>query len=220
MTYKKKYPLPKSSSDFLLLEFERGYHNVRLFHGDREVAFVESPSQIKNGFKIADPKLGLIELTFSDSPITINVIVDGLHSPVNASNPKKMLDSAARIFGVVSALAILGTIIGVANFGLTVTVGIVNFSFDFILTSCYIIAAVFVGKGQPWAFYLGFSAFCFSFLLYILVILLSGLGFVEIIQLGMRAGILVFLIMQIKHVTAIIQQNKVNKPSNALLDDL
>lgn len=78
----------------------------------------------------------------------------------------------------------------------------------------------YVGRGKPWAFYLGFSVFSFCTLISLLV-LLSGLawGMMLYIFMVIRIGGEVVLIMNLKTANSAVKHLKYKEPSfDELLD--
>lgn len=153
-------------------------------------------------------EIGPIELKLSENPITLDVIVDGYHSPVNVSHPKKELKRSAMFFWIVAVFAIVGSLFEGMQYGIG-SIGQIVISINLFIVAVYITSAIGVGKSQPWAYFLGFGMFSFMTLLALLM-LLAG-NFFTIIIFVIRSIILYFIITNMKYATAVIRHNKYSK---------
>ena len=148
MEYEKKYPFARNQNEFVTLTWETGYRNVQIWFRERLVATIANPATIKKGFKITDEELNVIELTFSEKPMAIDVVIDGFHSPINFSYPSKVLKLSARTFWYIFGFAVLGTLINAGVSRLLMPANQIQFLFDVAFTVTYLIAAINTGKSK------------------------------------------------------------------------
>ena len=199
MDYEKRYPFARNQNEFVTLTWETGYRNVQIWFRERLVATIENPASIKKGVKIIDEELNDIELTFSEKPMAIDVVIDGFHSPVNFSHPSKVLKLSARTFWYIFGLAVLGTLINAGTSRLMMPANQIQFLFDVVFTVAYLIAAINTGKSKSWGYFLGMSVFTFSTIIYIAaIVLLGGLSFVTFISILLRISFVIYLILYIR----------------------
>ena len=199
MDYEKRYPFARNQNEFVTLTWESGYRNVQIWFRERLVATIENPASIKKGVKITDEELNVIELTFSQKPMAIDVVIDGFHSPVNFSHPSKVLKLSARTFWYIFGLAVIGTLINAGTSRLMMPANQIQFLFDVVFTVAYLIAAINTGKSKSWGYFLGISVFTFSTITYIAaIILLGGLSFVTFISILLRISFVIYLMLYIR----------------------
>ena len=65
MIYSKKYTAVKNEEMSLLLTWEPGYRNVRIYDGDRLMKEIDSPGEFKKGISFEDIVHNKVELKFS-----------------------------------------------------------------------------------------------------------------------------------------------------------
>ncbi len=198
MDFEKKYPLTQLPGEFILVQWTRGYKEVELFYKGESIAQVQGAMKLKKGVTVSSD-LGLIKLKLSEKPVMLDVIVDGFHSPVNVSHPVKELKKTGTFFWL---LAVFSFIAGSLEVGICSEIPplmLIVFVIDLIVLITYIIAAVFVGKGKSWAYYLGFSMFSL-FTVLTLLILLSGSvgGLLQFIFMLLRIGAEIVFIINLK----------------------
>lgn len=210
MVYEKKYPITHLRGEYLLLEWERGYKNTFLYFKDRLICKVDSITKLKEGFRVDDEELGLIELRFSEKPISVDIIVNGLHCENNASHPRKKIKSISSYFYMLGAFAILGTILAYAvtpSIEAIVFLAIVDLPFIVL----YFICAVFASKGKIWPVYTGFIVFCFFTLISVLNLVIPGSFFSNsalIFSLIFRVTLIVLMVPYIKMAVEIPKYRK------------
>ncbi len=199
MDYEKRYPFARNQNEFVTLTWETGYRNVQIWFRERLVATIENPASIKKGVKITDEELNVIELTFSEKPMAIDVVIDGFHSPVNFSHPSKVLKLSARTLWYIFGLAVIGTLINAGTSRLMMPANQIQFLFDVVFTVAYLIAAINTGKSKTWGYFLGMSVFTFSTIIYIAaIVLLGGLSFVTFISILLRISFVIYLMLYIR----------------------
>jgi hypothetical protein len=206
MDFEKKYPITQKLGEYLLVQWTRGYRDVEVYYNDQLIGSVHGTSNLLKGTSFLSD-LGLITLQLSEKPITLDVVVDGYHSPVNVSHPVKELKRTSTYFWLLAVLAFIAGSVEVGLFSDWVKVQIVLLGINLLVFVTYILSAVFVAKGKPWAFYLGFSVFSFFTLISLLV--LMG---------GIMGGLLLYiLIMNLKTANSAVRHKKYKEPS---LDEL
>lgn len=200
MEYQKKYPIPKLKNEFLLIGWDRGYKNIQLFYKDRLIETIKNAAQLKKGLTIQDIELNRIDLKFSDSPMAIDVIFDGIHCASNVSHPFKEMKKFSPIFWMIAIFGLLASAFELAvNLDYTLAFNIVLI-IDTPIVLAYFISAIFVGKTKPWAFWLGFITYAIVFLISILGFVLSLNSFLFVINIIIRLTFLIFMIRMIKTV--------------------
>lgn len=161
MKYQKKYPLADPKQGDILLVWEKGYKNVEIYYKDRLVTTIVNPTEIKKGFIFYDKELNEIELSFSGKPISINVIVNGFHSPINDLHPKNTFKSVSGIFWVILSLNLFFLLIKTFVFSENFIAYIPYLLIEILFNVVYIIAAIYTAKNKIWAYNLGFGYFIF-----------------------------------------------------------
>lgn len=200
MEYQKKYPIPKLKNEFLLIGWDRGYKNIQLFYKDRLIETIKYAAQLKKGLTIQDIELNRVDLKFSDSPMAIDVIFDGIHCASNVSHPFKEMKKFSPIFWMIAIFGLLASAFELAvNLDYTLAFNIVLI-IDTPIVLAYFVSAIFVGKTKPWAFWLGFITYAIVFLISILGFVLSLNSFLFVINIIIRLTFLIFMIRMIKTV--------------------
>ena len=200
MEYQKKYAIPKLKNEFLLIGWDRGYKNIQLFYKDRLIETIKNASQLKKGLSIQDQELDTIELKFSESPMAIDVIFDGIHCASNVSHPFKEMKKFSPIFWMIAIFGLLASGFELAvNLDFSLAFNIVMI-IDTPIVLAYFISAIFISKVKPWAFWLGFVTYTIVFLISILGFILSLNSFLFVINIIIRLTFLIFMIRMIKTV--------------------
>lgn len=217
MEYQKKYPIPKLKNEFLLISWDRGYKNIQLFYKDRLIETIKNAAQLKKGLTIQDIELNRIDLKFSDSPMAIDVIFDGIHCASNVSHPFKEMKKFSPIFWMIAIFGLLASAFELAvNLDYTLAFNIVLI-IDTPIVLAYFVSAIFVGKTKPWAFWLGFITYAIVFLISILGFVLSLNSFLFVINIIIRLTFLIFMIRMIKTVLNVSKhKNYINKKGEDL----
>lgn len=181
------------------MTWESGYRNVQIWFRERLVATIANPSSLKKGIKIKDEELNEIELSFSERPMTIDVVIDGYHCPTNRSHPLKTFKLVNKSFWVIFILAVLGTLINLGQLKFSTVENQIQFGIDLVFTTSYLIAAISTAQGKVWFYFLGLSVFTVSSLLYIFTIyLISAMGIGVAIGILIRIGVLIYLLRFLK----------------------
>lgn len=223
MFYTKKYPITHLDNEFLVLEWERGYKNTKIFYKDAEISSVNNIQQIRKGFKFNNPDLGLIELKLSEKPVAVDVIINGLHSAVNNSHPIKKIKSISTYFYMFATFVLIYILF--ISFTLqdkTQTIFALITEIPFI--ALYIICAIYAKRSKAWAVYTGFIVFCFfSLLSFVALVLpfstLSSLtGFITV---AVKAAFIIFMVPFVKQASQLWKYKQYEKFSNStLIDDI
>lgn len=208
MEYQKKYAIPKLKNEFLLIGWDRGYKNIQLFYKDRLIETIKNASQLKKGLTIQDQELHTIELKFSESPMAIDVIFDGIHCASNVSHPFKEMKKFSPIFWMIAIFGLLASGFELAvNLDFSLAFNIVMI-IDTPIVLAYFISAIFISKVKPWAFWLGFVTYTIVFLISILGFILSLNSFLFVINIIIRLTFLIFMIRMIKTVLNVSKHKK------------
>jgi hypothetical protein len=215
MEYQMKYPLTGRGKDYLLLNWERGYRNVQVIHQGRLITTIDNPAKIKNGVSFEDTDLGTIQLKFSENPMAINVVVDGLHSPANRSHPFKELKKFAWIFWVLAVFGLISSVFEVAAFSWLPQVQLIVLFIDLIIVSAYTVAAIYVAKAQPWAFWIGSITFTIIFIITFTTSVITFNGLAFWLSLILRGAVLIAILMMIR---TVISAHKHRRYTKSLAD--
>lgn len=219
MDFEKKYPITQRLDEYLLVQWTRGYKDVDVYYNDQLIGSVRGTGKLLKGTSFPSD-LGLITLKLSEKPVTLDVIVDGYHSPVNVSHPVKELKRTSTYFWIISVFALIAGAVEIGLFSGWAQVQAAVIGINVVVFVSYILSAVFVGQGKPWAFYLGFSVFSFCTLISLLV-LFGGIawGMMLYIFMVIRIGGEVVLIMNLKTANSAVKHLKYKEPSfDELLD--
>lgn len=217
MDYEKKYPITQQPGEYVLAQWERGYKYVELFYKDRLIGSVSGAGKIKKGITLKDDVLNTIELRLSEKPVMLDLIIDGYHSPVNQSHPRKEIKGTSTFFWIISVLSLVVGLVEVGS--LTGSPGIIQgivLAVNLTFVAIYIVAAIFVSKGQVWAYYMGFILFC---LLFLLNLPFTNFSLFGIIFFLMRAAALGVLIYNLKTVISVQKHAKYGRYTNEELLD-
>lgn len=208
MDFEKKYPITQRSNEHLLVQWTRGYKAVDVYYNDQLIGSVNSAAALKKGASFLS-ELGEIKLKLSEKPVMLDVIINGYHSPVNVSHPVKELKALNTYFWIIAVCAFIAGAVDVGIFSEWKEVMMLVFVFNLVVLALYVVSAVFVGKGKPWAFYLGFSVFSF-FTLMSLLLLFGGFmsGSLLYIFMFLRIGGEVLLIINLKTANAAVKHLK------------
>lgn len=221
MEYQRKYPITQVPGEYIILTWERGYKNVSATYRDREVLFIDRAAKIKKGVKVQDPELGNIQLSFSERPMMVNVVVDGYHSPINNSHPAKELKPLNRFFYLLAFFVLVS--FGINTYLYDSAVLWFLSILDLFAFSAYIVTAIFLGKGKGWAYFIGMPVFAL-FTLFFIYISLVPLAFYElttIIKLIIRLAVLGVLLWHWKTATSAIRHARFNSfTGDDLLDEI
>jgi len=218
MEYQKKYAIPKLQNEFLLIGWDRGYKNIQLFHKDRLIETIKNASQLKKGLRIQDQELHTIDLKFSESPMAIDVIFDGIHCASNVSHPFKEMKKFSPIFWMIAIFGLLASAFELAvNLDYPLAFQIVLI-IDTPIVLAYFISAIFISKIKPWAFWLGFTTYAIVFLISLLGIILSLNSFLFGINFIIRLTFLIFMIRMMKTVLNVSKHKNYMKNSGEGLD--
>src|SRR5574343_96475 len=199
MEYQKKYAIPKLKNEFLLIGWDRGYKNIQLFYKDRLIETIKNASQLKKGLTIQDQELHTIELKFSESPMAIDVIFDGIHCASNVSHPFKEMKKFGSVFFWM--IAIFGLCFSAFEIAVNYKYSnsfLIVLAIDLPIVLAYFISALFVSKAKPWAFWLGFTTYSFAFLISVLSIILELNSILFGINFIIRLIFMIFMIRMMK----------------------
>lgn len=218
MEYQKKYAIPKLKNEFLLIGWDRGYKNIQLFYKDRLIETIKNASQLKKGLTIQDQELHTIELKFSESPMAIDVIFDGIHCASNVSHPFKEMKKFSPIFWMIAIFGLLASAFELAvNLDFSLAFKIVMI-IDTPIVLAYFISAIFISKVKPWAFWLGFATYTIAILISFFEIVLSLNGFIFTINIIIRLTFLIFIIRMMKTVLNVTKHKNYMSFSGEHLD--
>ncbi len=218
MDFEKKYPLSQLKGEFVRVQWTRGYKQVEVYYKDSLIAQVSGAGELMRGVTILTEQLGELKLKLSQSPVMLDVIVDGLHSPVNVSHPVKELKKTATYFWIITAFAFIVGAYEIALVRDELTLLPIVLTINFVVFITYVASGILVGKGIPFGFYLGFGMFSFVTLLFLLL-LIDGFiwGLFFYIFQAIRIGGLIALATNMK--TA-IQASKHRRYKEATSDSL
>jgi hypothetical protein len=173
MDYEKKYPITQQPGEYVKVQWERGYKYVELFYKERLIGTVSGAGKLRSGVTLKDDFFNTIHLKLSEKPVTLNLVIDGYHSPVNQSHPQKELKGTAAFFWIISALRLIAGLMEVGSLHDYGFLQLIFLVINLSIITTYILTAVFVGRGMIWAYWMGFLLFCVVFLFHFLVMIIS-----------------------------------------------
>lgn len=206
MDFEKKYHLTQFPGETLQVMWTRGYRSIEVYYQGKLLLKHENSGNLQKGVSYSTTELGTIVLKLSEKPVVLDVIVDGYHCVNNVSHPAKQLKGASAYFWIIAVFAVIASVIEGIYLGDSLTIGTITTIINGITVTLYFIAAVFTGKSRPWAFYLGFSVFCFWTLLGLLTVFSGSIVF--LIAYIVRLVILYFLITNIKYAVGVTKHRK------------
>lgn len=216
MDYEKKFPLTRRPHEFVLAQWERGYKNVTLYFKERELISIPNPNVLKKGFTFHDAELNEVNVKFSESPMSLNITVDGFHSPVNVNHPKNQIKTVTRVFFVIAFLGLLGTIVEMGYYPPNTAAGLITLLINLIIMTCYILAIVSTYNQKAWGYYFGFGGYTFNIVITLLGTMLNA-NLLSIMMLLVKGIIYAVILSYIK--TA-ISLSKHEKYKNLVSDEL
>lgn len=223
MDYAKKYPITQQPGEHLLIQWTRGYKQVEVYYQNELVGHADGAGRLKKGVRLVHPKLGNIDLRLSEKPMLLNVIIDGYHSPVNSTYPVKELIGLSAFFWMLLAFSFIAGALEIGLFLNIPPILVIVLPINVTLWVIYLITALGVRKGKPWAYILGVSVFGIFSVLSLLAVV-NGMigGMLTYIFLIIRFGALGVFIYNFKTVGAAIKHLKygtlLSRQSEDLLD--
>lgn len=205
MQYEKKYPITHLKGEHVLLTWERGYYQTKLYYHDRLVAEVQNLGELKRGVKFNDNELGEIELKFSEKPINVDVIINGYHCSNNISHPKNKIKSISTFFYIIGSLSL---VFFIASF---LSINYTSFSvfLDAFIITLYFVVAFHASKAKIWAVYTGFFLYLsmtFLVLFGLFLEVLNGNGivaFFSILGLLVRITLIILMLPYLKYASSL-----------------
>jgi uncharacterized membrane protein len=165
---------------------------VELFYKDQLIGSVSGAGKLKKGVMLKDDVLNRIELKLSEKPMMLDLIIDGYHSPVNQSHPRKEIKGTSTFFWIISVLSL---VVGLVEVGALTGFGaiqVIVLVINLLIVAAYIIAAIFVGRGHIWAYYLGFILFSLLFVFNLVFTPLNLWGMIFLVMRGAALGVLIY----------------------------
>lgn len=220
MDFEKKYHLTQAPGQHIFVTWTRGYREVEVYYHNKLIGSVENAAQLKKGVTFQVEDLGKVELVLSGKPITLNVIVEGYHARNNMNHPARELKGAANYFTVLAVFALLGGLLEGYRFSNYVDLVWIISGINVLVLATYIIAAVFVAKSKPWAFYLGIFVFSSFTVLTLYYQVILQFNIIYLIAFLVRLAFQYFLITNLKYAIETSKHNKFgNRTNDGLLDD-
>lgn len=199
MDYEKKYPLTQFEGEFILARWTKGFGHFELVYKDKVIVQDKGGKRLQKGVVYSDPDLGKIEVKLSEKPIMMNIIVNDFHSPINSMHPRIMIKSMNTFFYILTALGFVASAIDAMVYN---GLGLISVVIDCYLLATvliYLISAISISRGAKYAFFLGFTNFCVSFLLESFMIFTGFVqGWILWAFLFFRIIMLIFLLTNIK----------------------
>lgn len=209
MDYEKKYPLTQFEGEYILASWTKGFGQFELTYKDRVIVRDKGGKRLQKGVVYSDPDLGKIEVKLSEKPIMLNIIVNDFHSPINSMHPRIVIKSMSAFFYILTALGFIASAFDAMVYS---GLGAVSVIIDLYLLATVLIcliSAITISRGVKYAFFLGFSNFCASFLLESFV-LFTGIvqGWILWVFVVFRIIMLIFLLTNIKLAISHLKHHK------------
>ncbi len=210
MDFQKKYALPRLQDEFILAQWERGFKSVKLFFRDRMILEINDPSSIKRGFVFNDPELNKIELTFSERPMTLNIIIDGFHSISNQTHPYRQYRSNTAVMWMLFTFALIVALFFLYKYSSVLSWVLADIVINFLSVVVYLNAALLIPRNYVWPFFLAFGWYC----LFTLIVLAGVFLDPNIMTIGLLVGRLLFLYLLIRQFPQAVRVLKYKRHTN------
>lgn len=201
----------------MLLTWDSGYRNVKLYYEGQLECEIPNPGSIKQGFTHESQRLGTIHFSFNEKPMYVKLRINGVVCGIDTIKLGKELEGAASIFWVLFALAIIGTGIEAFQLGVDNGIGLGVTIFNGLVTAVYGLAAWFTAQGRPWAYYMGLFTFIGMTALLVFINLMAA-NFTIIMHMLIRGAMIYALFGYYKSAQEIGGTERVGEASKDLLD--
>jgi hypothetical protein len=164
MDFESKYPLTQDQNSFIFAEWTKGYRLVNLTYKNRLICSFENGLRyIKKDLIVSDEELGEVKIRFTEKPIQMDIVIDGLHSPINQKHPAKSFKRTAIFYWVLAGLFALPFVFALLAMIATFSFNVNRLPSLFFTASILVLSVVvsviahYINKGNVLAFYLGIS---------------------------------------------------------------
>lgn len=220
--FSKKYYSPKNAEVFLFVSWDTGYRNIQIFYQDRLIHTIQQPTVLVKGIKIQDDELGTIKCSFTTTrPRKLEIKVNNKKfKTVNKLNLGYDYTGLIAIFTTLAVLAAMEIVIfgGMFGFNFSYPLFSIVFISGFIITVLYGVTSYLLSKKKPWAYFIGTSIFVITTLISILGVSLIFSSLANTIVLFFRFGILIYILIQIKHILKEMKRATISNHEDDLLD--
>ncbi|MDX2361260.1 MAG: hypothetical protein QNK23_10665 [Crocinitomicaceae bacterium] len=225
MSFSKKYTDLNNPENSLYLTWESGFSNLKVYHQGKLVEIVKDPSALVLGVSIDHPELTTIEITFTDNKSTdLRVRVNGMpYLPEKIATDSHSVNAVVIAFWTLFGFGIIG--FGFSYVALQDLIEypqiklVLGIDAGFVIS--YAVAAVFMRKGQKWAYFLGTGMFVLTTLLFVWNTSVGfgfGFGMLAIIILLVRIVFIVYLLRYAKDIM-LIERKRTEADKTEVLDD-
>lgn len=168
MDYQINYPITQLPGEVIALHYTKGFKSVLAEYKDEVLFEDKNISDLRRGVVVNHPVLGKLEFKFAKEKMVVNVIVEGIHSPINKDHPRQKVKSFATYLWILVGFTGLGFIvdlIAAINIPLLI-VFILGPVFAAVALSIYILSAVKLRKAKTMFFWTGFGMFLLRYMFY------------------------------------------------------
>lgn len=221
--FSKNYYSSKNKSKFLTLSWETGYRNIQLFDGNRLITTIDRPQHLIKGINVEDSEVGRIYLKFTTvGPKKVEIKVN--RKKYVTVNKLKLGYDFSGLISVFTSLAVLVAI------GLFILLGSTNFDFgipivatvtiiDIVIIGVYGTTSYLLSKKKTWAYFMGSGLYLATTLFATLTESIIFTSMFSIMLLIFRYGILIYIVLQAKHIINEIERQKTLQSRDDLLDN-
>ncbi len=219
MDYSKRYPITQLRGEFILLSWTKAYRSVTAEYNGELLFENKTSADLKKGISVHHPELGEVTCKFAKEKMVLNVLVDGLHSPINKDHPINRVKTFPTFIWIIFAgtcITFIAELLSAIKipYLLVILFGPV---FCGLAAAVYCVAAIHLKKGKSWAFWLAFGLFSLRLILLVYLYIsgvLSANGLGIFISLLLRFSFLLSFLLAIPHVLNYMKHEKYRKHEN------
>jgi hypothetical protein len=213
MEYYLDYPITQLPGKAITISWTKAYRNVNATFNEEVLFENKTFQQLKKGVNVNHDLLGKIEIKFSKEKLVLNVIVDGIHSPINKDHPIHKIKNYSTYIWIIfggTCLTLLSDLLTAMSMPLLIVI-IIGPLFTLGALFVYLYSAIQLKKGKSLFFWIASGVYAFRVLL-LLTLVLSGIF--QFDGLGIFIGFIFrfsFMIALLFAIPKIIQYQKHEK---------
>jgi hypothetical protein len=223
-TFSKKYYSPKNPEMFLSLSWETGYRNIQVFHENRLVHTIHQPAVLIKGIKIQDEELGNLKFSFTtERPRKLVIKVNNRKfKTINKLDLGYDYTGLITIFTSLAVLAAMESLIFGGMFDFDFSYPLFSFTFfaSFAIAALYGVTSYLLSKKKSWSYFMGTSVFALTTLMSTIGISIILSSFANVILLIPRFGMLIYILLQIKHILKEMKKTNASNQGDVLIDSV
>jgi len=222
-SFSKKYYAPKDPEKFLGVTWETGYKNIVITYNDRIVHVINQPATLMEGIKFEDEELGKIKIQFTtERPRKLEIKVNRKkYKTVNKIDLGYDYTGLVTVFTSLSVFALIGVLflLGMVEFNIEHPVVKAILMIDILIIIAYGVTSYLLHKKKPMAYFIGASIFLFTTFYETFIESILWSDRVSFIYLIFRYSILIFILVQVRHILNEVNKGQKKSGDNELLDE-